>query len=142
MQAELPIYQDNDCSVIVVSNLTNCSYNEAVDVLRFFGRKDGDGCYDETICYALMAQGYRYRKFDVRPAKTIKSLTKWWTAHKRWMLRGPFNLMVTTHDHVFCYIGCNKLDLSLISDLSRIENVWLVNKKPFQKNPEKDLTTA
>ncbi len=141
MQAETPVYQTNDCAVVVVALLAGVPYNEAVESLRFFGRKDNDGAYDHQILHSLKSLGHDHREYVIRPAKTVKTLTRWWREHKRWTLRGPFNLLVTTCDHTFCFIGMQKLDLSEITDNSRIEGVWLVNKKKWQERPDNYLTS-
>jgi hypothetical protein len=141
MQADTPVYQTNDCAVVAVALLAGTAYNEALETLRFFGRKDNDGAFDHQILHSLKSKGHEYREYTVRPAKTIKTLTRWWCESKRWSLRGPYNLLVTTHDHTFCYIGTQKIDLSEISENSRIEAVWLVNKKKWQEKPEKNLTS-
>jgi hypothetical protein len=141
MQADTPLYQTNDCAVVAVALLAEVSYNEALDTLGFFGRKDDDGAFDHQILHSLKSKGHEYREYTVRPAKTVKTLSRWWGESKRWNLRGPYNLLVTTCDHTFCFIGMQKLDLSEISENSRIEGVWLVNKRKWQEKPEKSLTS-
>ena len=111
----------DDCSVYAIAFLTRQTDEEVRWRLWRAGRNVGDGATDKQIRATIRGLGYALRRFKTE-CRTIRGFGRACV---------PGSFLVTTTDHVVAVIDGYVCDRPTVSDLSRIERVDKIVRKPL-----------